>query len=49
MVYHTQFDATTLHGLENFERARVKMSQAITGVLAQQPCNSTVNMIEQDW
>ena len=28
---------------------RVKLSQAITGLLAQQPCNSTVNMIEQDW
>ena len=27
----------------------VKISQAITGLLAQQPCNSTVNMIEQDW
>ena len=45
MVYHTQFDATTLHGLENFERARVKISQATTGVLAQQPCNSTVTAL----
>ena len=27
---------------------RVKISQAITGLLAQQPCNDTVNMIEQD-
>ena len=28
---------------------RVKISQTITGLLAQQPCNNTVNMIEQDW
>ena len=27
----------------------VKISQAITGLLAQQPCNNTVNMIEQVW
>ena len=27
----------------------VKIAQAITGLLAQQPFNSTVNMIEQDW
>ena len=27
----------------------IKISQAITGLLAQQPCNITVNMIEQDW
>ena len=30
-------------------RTRVKISQAITGLLAQQPCNNTVNMIEQDF
>ena len=29
-------------------RTRVKISQAITGLLAQQPCSNTVNMIEQD-
>ena len=28
---------------------RIKISQAITGLLAQQPCNNTVNMVEQDW
>ena len=28
---------------------RVKISQAIAGYLAQQPCNNTVNMIEQGW
>ena len=27
---------------------RVKISQAITRLLAQQPCNNPVNMIEQD-
>ena len=26
-----------------------KISQAVKGLLAQQPCNNTVNMIEQDW
>ena len=28
---------------------RAKISQAITGLLLQQPCNNTVNMIEQGW
>ena len=28
---------------------RAKISQAITGLLAQQPCNNTVNMLERDW
>ena len=28
---------------------RVKISQAITGYLAQQLCNNTVNVIEQGW
>ena len=28
---------------------RVKISQAITGLLAQQPCSNTVNMIQKDW
>ena len=28
---------------------RVKISQAISGLLAQQLCNNSVNMIEQDW
>ena len=27
----------------------IKISQAMTGLLAQQPCNNTVNMVEQDW
>ena len=27
---------------------RVTISQAITGLFAQQPCNNTVNMIEQE-
>ena len=33
----------------NSAGTRVKISLAITGLLAQQPCNNTVNMIEQDW
>ena len=37
-----------LHKLVN-SRTRVKISQAITGLLAQQPCHNTVNMIERDW
>ena len=27
----------------------VNISRVITGLLVQQPCNNTVNMIEQDW
>ena len=30
-------------------RKNIKISQVITALLAQQPCNSTVNMIEHDW
>ena len=27
----------------------IKIAQAITGLLLHQPCNNTVDMIEQDW
>ena len=41
--------AISPRGTEDKTLTHVKISQAITRLLAQQPCNNTVNMIEQDW